>query len=427
MIIDHLLLDSLGQDSTTTFAPSCNLAVSAELAARLPFDERFPDAAGEDREWSARAVAAGAPPRYVRDAIVVHRQRLDTRGFVRQQYRYGRGAARFRRVRGERRVLSQPSSYARLVRAGFERGPRVGALVVAAQVVTAVGMWRSRDGHARGWRPTELPRDTTSPALQVDGDRQPEVGRATGPSEHQRRCATRRAPISPGSAEPRSGGPRPRPPRRRRPSASDTARRRPPSLPHPAVCDVVEDDHGPVGEMGEQGIEVPDRRLLGVLGVEERILDGRSLDQQASSIAEARFTRVEPERGEAAPAILRLCTSTVTRLGPVELDRPVGGGGPRATQARPGSSPRAVPETAPDRRYDVHRQISRPGRAVAPWGRRHRAGPPCDDRNRSPHAISNALPRDPRAGGGAGPSGRPQGPSQAPPRGEGGAEGHQPR
>jgi glycosyltransferase involved in cell wall biosynthesis len=140
VIIDHLLLDSLGMHSITTFAPSCNLAVSAELAARLPFDERFPDAAGEDREWSARAVAAGAPPRYVRDAIVVHRQRLNTRGFVRQQYRYGRGAARFRRVRGERRVLSQPSSYARLVRAGFERGPRVGALVVAAQVVTAAGV-----------------------------------------------------------------------------------------------------------------------------------------------------------------------------------------------------------------------------------------------------------------------------------------------
>ena len=114
--------------------------MSAELAARLPFDERFPDAAGEDREWSARAVAAGAPPRYVREAIVVHRQRLDAGDFVRQQYRYGRGAARFRHARGERRVLSEPSSYARLVRSGFERGPRVGAFVVAAQVATAAGM-----------------------------------------------------------------------------------------------------------------------------------------------------------------------------------------------------------------------------------------------------------------------------------------------
>ena len=114
----------------------------ATLFARLRFDERFPDAAGEDREWSARAVATGvAAALRAAAAVTVHRQRLDAVGFVRQQYRYGRGAARFRRLGPRRRRgLAAPSFYADLVRAGFDRGPLVGALVIAAQVATAAGI-----------------------------------------------------------------------------------------------------------------------------------------------------------------------------------------------------------------------------------------------------------------------------------------------
>jgi glycosyltransferase involved in cell wall biosynthesis len=140
VIIDHLLVASLDADSCARFAPSCNLAVAAELVARLPFDERFPDAAGEDRDWSARAVALGAPPRYVADAVVVHRQRPGLRRFARQQFRYGRGAARYRRLDARRPLLSEPSFYAGLLRAGFARGPRVGALVLGAQLATAAGI-----------------------------------------------------------------------------------------------------------------------------------------------------------------------------------------------------------------------------------------------------------------------------------------------
>ena len=62
VIIDHLLGASLDATATARFAPSCNLAVARDVFARLRFDERFPDAAGEDREWSARAVASGRRP-----------------------------------------------------------------------------------------------------------------------------------------------------------------------------------------------------------------------------------------------------------------------------------------------------------------------------------------------------------------------------
>ncbi len=97
------------------FAPSCNLAVVREALAALPFDESFPRAAGEDRDWSDRAAGAGLALAYVPDAVVVHRQELDAAGFVRQQYGYGRGAARYRAARrraaaGSARVLRGPGA-----------------------------------------------------------------------------------------------------------------------------------------------------------------------------------------------------------------------------------------------------------------------------------------------------------------------------
>jgi glycosyltransferase involved in cell wall biosynthesis len=129
------------------FAPSCNLALAREALERLPFDGSFPDAAGEDRDWSARANGAGLGPTYVPEAVVAHRQQLGARGFVRQQYRYGRGAVRYRAA-GEGRGLAPPAFYAGLVRRGFKDGAAVGALVVVAQAATALGVATERLGRA---------------------------------------------------------------------------------------------------------------------------------------------------------------------------------------------------------------------------------------------------------------------------------------
>lgn len=137
-------------DGTLGFAPTSNLAADRELALRLPFDESFPAAAGEDRDWCARAAATGAAPRYEPRARVRHRQELGgLRGFWRQQARYGRGAARYARAtaaRGEARALAGPGLRLRLVAAGLRRGARVGALVVLAQVAVAWGYARERVG-----------------------------------------------------------------------------------------------------------------------------------------------------------------------------------------------------------------------------------------------------------------------------------------
>jgi glycosyltransferase involved in cell wall biosynthesis len=125
------------------FSPTCNLACSRELLMDLPFDESFPMAAGEDRDWSARATAHGTPPLLVPVAEVVHRPELDTGAFLRQQYRYGRGATSFRAV-GQGRRLGPASFYTGLLRAGFSAGIAPGLLIVAAQLATAAGVASER-------------------------------------------------------------------------------------------------------------------------------------------------------------------------------------------------------------------------------------------------------------------------------------------
>jgi GT2 family glycosyltransferase len=127
------------------FAPTCNLACSRKLLLELAFDESFPAAAGEDRDWSARAASRGVFPAFTPDAVVVHRPGLTARTYLRQQYRYGRGASRYRSTGSGRRV-GVPGFYLGLLRAGFLAGFAPGALVAAAQVATGTGALAER-----GW------------------------------------------------------------------------------------------------------------------------------------------------------------------------------------------------------------------------------------------------------------------------------------
>lgn len=123
------------------FAITANLAVRRSLLERISFDESFPMAAGEDRDWGERAARAGAAPVFVPAAAVVHRSGMRVGAFLRQQYRYGRGAARYRQSGADRRPGS-PSFYTSLIRAGFRAGRAPGLLVTAAQAATLAGVIR---------------------------------------------------------------------------------------------------------------------------------------------------------------------------------------------------------------------------------------------------------------------------------------------
>lgn len=140
-ITNHLCEHSLDSD-VVTFAPTSNIAALRSLCAAVPFDGRYPLAAGEDRDWCARLIAAGAAIRYEPAARVEHFQDLDARAFWRQQVRYGRGAYRYRSGAGHDRHLPHWSFYRDLLLSGFRQSSVVGGLIAVAQIATAVGYAR---------------------------------------------------------------------------------------------------------------------------------------------------------------------------------------------------------------------------------------------------------------------------------------------
>jgi len=130
------------------FAPTANLACTRALLQRLPFDESFSAAAGEDRDWSERATRQGAAPRLVAKALVFHQPGMSARDFLRQQCRYGQGAAQYRKSGQDRRAGSH-GFYSGLLRAGFRSGRASGALVCAAQVATLTRLLSARSAARR--------------------------------------------------------------------------------------------------------------------------------------------------------------------------------------------------------------------------------------------------------------------------------------
>lgn len=141
-IVDYLQVRAAVPGTASPgFAVTANLAARRSLLERLPFDESFSAAAGEDRDWGERAARSGAAPVFVPAAVVVHRSGMRVGGFLRQQYRYGRGAARYRASDANRRRGSI-AFYAGLLRAGFRAGLGPGLLVTAAQAATVAGVIR---------------------------------------------------------------------------------------------------------------------------------------------------------------------------------------------------------------------------------------------------------------------------------------------
>ena len=141
VVASQLVTNYVARHASVPFAASNNLGSTARLLLELPFDEAYPDAAGEDRDWCQRLAASGRRIERRPDATVAHHQELTAVAFLRQQMRYGRGAYRYHR----RGPLERPRFYAGLLRRGFQEGPLVGLLVVAAQVATAAG-------YLSGWR-----------------------------------------------------------------------------------------------------------------------------------------------------------------------------------------------------------------------------------------------------------------------------------
>jgi glycosyltransferase involved in cell wall biosynthesis len=91
-------------EDASGFFRTLNLGCPRELLLRVPFDARFTGAAGEDRDWCARAAGAGAA--FLREpaAAVEHRATLDGPRFVRQQLQWGAAVHRLRQKGTHARV-----------------------------------------------------------------------------------------------------------------------------------------------------------------------------------------------------------------------------------------------------------------------------------------------------------------------------------
>ncbi len=82
------------------FFTSNNFSVRAAVFREVGgFDQTFPLAAGEDREFCERWMAHGGELVHAEEAIVRHWHQLDLRRFLRQHFNYGRGAHFLQRSR----------------------------------------------------------------------------------------------------------------------------------------------------------------------------------------------------------------------------------------------------------------------------------------------------------------------------------------
>lgn len=126
------------------FVTSNNLAVPRAHFLELGgFDERFPLAAAEDRDFSQRWLESGAEIVAADDAVVEHAHQLSLRGFLRQHFAYGRGAYIYRSRDASARKRARARFYRELVteplRSKSPRALKLSAALALSQLATIAG------------------------------------------------------------------------------------------------------------------------------------------------------------------------------------------------------------------------------------------------------------------------------------------------
>jgi len=155
LLIDYLYAHYVDAGGQPRFAPTSNFAVRRDLFLRTgAFDERFPLAAGEDREFCDRWRGLGYAIRYEPEAKVFHDHRMGAREFLRQHFFYGRGAYHYWRAHAHRNAgglrVEPASFYQRMisfpftVSAGHPNRVGLATLLVLSQFANAAGFFRER-------------------------------------------------------------------------------------------------------------------------------------------------------------------------------------------------------------------------------------------------------------------------------------------
>jgi GT2 family glycosyltransferase len=135
------------------FVTSNNMAVSRDQFIRIGgFDESFPNAAAEDREFCDRYLFHGYETRFVPSAVVHHAHPLTLGTFWKQHFNYGQGAHRFHKIRSNRHqdpVKIEPVSfYASLLlysrNSGHRNKTALSLLIALSQLANAAGYFTAK-------------------------------------------------------------------------------------------------------------------------------------------------------------------------------------------------------------------------------------------------------------------------------------------
>lgn len=136
---------------------SNNLAVPKDLYLKIGgFNDSFPLAAGEDREFCDRWKSEGNPLIYKKNIQVDHSHHLDLSSFWRQHFNYGRGAWKFHQLHARRyttKIKIEPLSfYINLIRKGSDnaeglRRIQIILLLIISQIANALGFFYAKYGY----------------------------------------------------------------------------------------------------------------------------------------------------------------------------------------------------------------------------------------------------------------------------------------
>ena len=154
MLVDYLYSYYNAVPSQAVFFTSNNFALPRELFHSIGgFNEEFPRAAGEDREFCDRWLHHGYRMTYTPEAVVFHAHPLTLRSFWRQHFNYGRSALRYHQARAQRRVgrikVEPLRFYLDLLRYPLSskqhgRGMLLSLLFVISQIANTAGFFHER-------------------------------------------------------------------------------------------------------------------------------------------------------------------------------------------------------------------------------------------------------------------------------------------
>ena len=138
------------------FFPTSNFALAAEqFRAMGGFDERWPLAAAEDREFCYRWLQRNLPMTYAPNAKVYHRHRLTLNSYCRLHFKYGRGAYHYHLLRagrpGQGALKPDWRFYWNCVRYPFHNMPKRRA----AAVVPLLLLWQLFNAAGYFWQQSQ--------------------------------------------------------------------------------------------------------------------------------------------------------------------------------------------------------------------------------------------------------------------------------